>query len=777
LTDAKLKTTYKFRVLSHSVTKATEHPDNKKYLSEVAMKNLVLIMLSLFFSLFLKNIPAFQQEWPDQVQYYKVSYVKIFINDRCDINKLREQGIVIEQVKMFENYFETYMDSVQIEKLKLSRYQFEILIDDVTKDYLERTKKSREKIKLKKIKKLAEFEYGSMGGFYTFSEVVAQLDDMRTEYPNLITEKDSIGSSIEGRTIWAVKISDNPDMNENEPQVFYNSLIHAREPAGMMSVIYFMYYLLENYGTDPEVTYLVDNREFYFVPVINPDGYVYNEAISPDGGGMWRKNLRDNDTNNIINSYDGVDLARNFSYMWGYDNIGSSPNPVDWNYRGTEPFSESECQVLRDFILSKNFKIVHNFHSYWNVIFTPWGYNMLQTPDSAIYNSIITLATQFSGYKNGNYISDAYPCNGYPCDWIYGEQTIKPKIFSFLTEVGNDNDGFWPIPERILPLAEENCYSNKILAWGPGVIDQPPYISEAEVYPSYCSPSVDSFHINATELNPENYNSVVTAYLYDINDNLMDEFEMSEISTNAFYATCPVPQEENFYYLLLKDEGVEIPSNFYYKQNLKFTTSGPVVLDSITYTIQSIYYRIKTFLKNLSNTVTIPNAAVILKCDDPWLQSISPTTQLNLGSIAPGATVSNNTTFMVRAIDSLFPGYFNFKVEVLSDGWTYWTDSMQVIVTGIDGEETLPTEFTLDQNYPNPFNPSTTISWQSPVGSHQTIKVFDILGNEIATLVDEYKPAGRYEVEFNAERLVSGIYFYQLKAGEFLQTRKMLLIK
>ena len=89
----------------------------------------------------------------------------------------------------------------------------------------------------------------------------------------------------------------------------------------------------------------------------------------------------------------------------------------------------------------------------------------------------------------------------------------------------------------------------------------------------------------------------------------------------------------------------------------------------------------------------------------------------------------------------------------------------------------VPTEFVLYQNYPNPFNPSTKISWQSPVGSHQTLKVYDILGNEVATLVDEYKPAGTYEIEFNAEKYTSGIYFYRLQAGDFFQTRKMILLK
>ncbi|MBK7500345.1 MAG: T9SS type A sorting domain-containing protein [Ignavibacteriales bacterium] len=86
-------------------------------------------------------------------------------------------------------------------------------------------------------------------------------------------------------------------------------------------------------------------------------------------------------------------------------------------------------------------------------------------------------------------------------------------------------------------------------------------------------------------------------------------------------------------------------------------------------------------------------------------------------------------------------------------------------------------DYYLKQNYPNPFNPSTKISWQSPVGSWQTLKVYDILGNEVATLVDEYKSAGTYEVEFNAAKYTSGVYFYRLHAGSFVETKKMILLK
>jgi len=96
--------------------------------------------------------------------------------------------------------------------------------------------------------------------------------------------------------------------------------------------------------------------------------------------------------------------------------------------------------------------------------------------------------------------------------------------------------------------------------------------------------------------------------------------------------------------------------------------------------------------------------------------------------------------------------------------------------------ELLPTVYSLEQNYPNPFNSSTIISWQSPIGSRQTIKVYDILGNEVATLIDEYREAGKYQIEFNATELASGIYFYMLKASgvdgnAFQEIKKMVLLK
>jgi len=106
--------------------------------------------------------------------------------------------------------------------------------------------------------------------------------------------------------------------------------------------------------------------------------------------------------------------------------------------------------------------------------------------------------------------------------------------------------------------------------------------------------------------------------------------------------------------------------------------------------------------------------------------------------------------------------------------WRLWYPEA---TTNVDNSKIVPTGFALEQNYPNPFNPTTAISYQLPAYSHVSLKVYDVLGKEVATLVNENKPAGNYKIEFNAGKLVSGIYFYTIQAGTFIQTKKLLLLK
>ncbi len=120
--------------------------------------------------------------------------------------------------------------------------------------------------------------------------------------------------------------------------------------------------------------------------------------------------------------------------------------------------------------------------------------------------------------------------------------------------------------------------------------------------------------------------------------------------------------------------------------------------------------------------------------------------------------------------------------QLLKSGEDVVISNPQVSKLKVSGS-VIPETYLLEQNYPNPFNLSTVISWQSPVSSRQVLKVFDVLGCEVATLVDEYHEAGRYEVTFSvgsfgdAGKLASGIYFYTLQAGNFRETKKMILAK
>lgn len=363
------------------------------------------------------------------------------------------------------------LSNSELNALKSAGISYSILINNVSEYYQNRAMEEMNAVSSQKIKfysncqsfstlkKPQWFHLGTMGGFYTPQQMIQIIDSMKLLYPNLITAKQPISStlSIEGRPIYYVKISDNPNVDENEPEILYTSLHHAREPMSLTQLIFFMWYILENYNTDNEIKYLVDNAELFFIPCLNPDGYEYNYITNPNGGGMFRKNRRLNSDN----SY-GVDLNRNYGYMWGYDNMGSSPTPSAQTYRGTGPFSEPETQAIRGFCNSRQFVNALNAHSYSNLMIHPWGYQAyIYTPDSAWFNDNADFMCLENRYTYGTADQTVnYTANGVSDDWMYGEQTTKGKILAMTPESGNVNDGFWPSPSNILEIAKSNFYSN-----------------------------------------------------------------------------------------------------------------------------------------------------------------------------------------------------------------------------------------------------------------------------------------------------------------------------
>jgi len=158
-----------------------------------------------------------------------------------------------------------------------------------------------------------------------------------------------------------------------------------------------------------------------------------------------------------------------------------------------------------------------------------------------------------------------------------------------------------------------------------------------------------------------------------------------------------------------------------------------------------------------------------------------------------GYYLSNSSPCIDAGKDSVV---FNDREDPLNPGSALWPSQgtirndmgvfggpncvdLPLIITSVsdDLQGSVPFNFNLFQNFPNPFNPTTNIRWESSEDGHQTLKVYDILGNEVATLLDDYKPAGKYELTFNASKLSSGIYFYQLNVNEFSETKEMILLK
>lgn len=309
---------------------------------------------------------------------------------------------------------------------------------------------------------------GSLGGYYTLAEAEAVMDQLTAAYPAIISEKFSIGTTIEGRSIWAFRISDSPSVADpNRPAVFYNGMTHAREPIGMMLLLGFAQDIARKYaGGDPDVDYLLSSRELLFVPIVNPDGYYYNEVNDPEGGGMWRKNKRDNNDDGTFEwNQDGVDLNRNFSFHWGEDDQGSSPDPAASTYRGPTPFSEPETQAVRDVVLGRSFQFILNYHAHSNVYLTPWGYTPIQVDR---FEDFRAWASRLSGFNHYPYGTGTemigYHTNGDAIDWQYGSE----GVLSMVPEVGTYFDNFWPPTSRISPLVEEHIGPNYLTAWMSG---------------------------------------------------------------------------------------------------------------------------------------------------------------------------------------------------------------------------------------------------------------------------------------------------------------------
>ena len=294
--------------------------------------------------------------------------------------------------------------------------------------------------------------------YHTYEETVFELFAYASYYPT-IARVESIGvSQQEQRTIYAFKISDNVQVDEDEPVVYFDGTHHACEVMGLEICMALIDTLLENYGLDSNITYLVDSTEIWIVPLVNPDGH---SAVIDSISLFWRKNGRDLNGNDTLYEYEcndwwtcyteGVDLNRNYDWYWEY---GGSPNPWSYYYRGESPGSEAENQGLTSLLERIKPLLSLSYHSYGEVIYCPWLLMGNYAPDhAALYNIAQELASSIMR-ENGHEtygVSFAQGKSGMASNWQYGHL----GSFCYLPETVKYPDFIIP-PDRYFNVIREN---------------------------------------------------------------------------------------------------------------------------------------------------------------------------------------------------------------------------------------------------------------------------------------------------------------------------------
>lgn len=267
---------------------------------------------------------------------------------------------------------------------------------------------------------------GKLGAYHTYEEIVEEITELAEKYPDII-ELEIIGKTWENRDIYAVHIT-NRNIEGEKPAVLYTAQTHAREVISAEVGLELIRRFAEDYGKDKKITELVDKRDIWVVPCVNPDGSMQvAKEVKETNDSSWRKNKRP------ANSYDetGVDLNRNYPVGFG---IGASDSPSSDIYAGPEPFSEPETSAIKNLAERVKFRVSAHLHSFSGLILFPYGYTEDKCPDHDLMEKIaknMQARQKYEKYKVEK-SSDLYVCGGAEDDYLYS----KYGTLAFTIEIG-----------------------------------------------------------------------------------------------------------------------------------------------------------------------------------------------------------------------------------------------------------------------------------------------------------------------------------------------------
>jgi len=345
--------------------------------------------------------------------------------------------------------------------------------------------------------------------YHNYAEMTAVINQAVADHPNILS-RTVIGNSYEGRQMVALKISDNASTDEAEPEVLFTHHQHAREHLTVEMALYILSEFTDKYGTDSRITNLVNSREIWIIPDLNPDGGEWDIRSGSYAG--WRKNRQPNSGSSNV----GTDLNRNWPFQWGCCG-GSSGSTSSETYRGPSAGSAPEVQNVMNFVRGRvvggvqQIKTNIDFHTFSELVLWPYGYTYNNTAPGMTqqdYNVFSTLGQQMAqtnGYSPEQ-ASDLYITDGSIDDWLWGDQRIYAYTFEMYPSSGGIN-GFYP-PDEV--IARETSRNRDAVLHLLDYSDCPPRVIGATCDGTEPPPTGPTFE-NATNVTIPDVGSAVTS--------------------------------------------------------------------------------------------------------------------------------------------------------------------------------------------------------------------------------------------------------------------------
>ena len=587
-----------------------------------------------------------------------------------------------------------------------------------------------------------------------YSDALQTLADLQGDYPE-ICKLDTMGySTRDSIPMLRVKISDNVEIDEDEPAIFYCGGVHADEVLSVEVIMSFVQDILIRYGRgDPDVTRYIASLEIFCIPFINPEGHIVVE----EGDTEWRKNKCDNDDNGIFDFHDGVDNNRNYDFGFWIDDGPNATTPESLTYKGEAPFTQTENIAMAEFGWTYRPLMALDYHSPTygrpNVAYYPWywyanegghGYGpdeTLMQSVCALFTSLIEAIPDDSG--NGTYTARRALVNkGDFKTYFYGNFGTA----AFSVEVSDTTIQNPGLVDTIVAAHLPGQYYLLDRALGAGItgvirdsVTLEPIEAEVQVLQ----------HINA-----------------DINPRLSrpDYGRYRRLLASGSYTL-----------KFLKDDYRTITV-----YNVGVTNSGPTEVNML---LSPLYPRPPApVLSYPPEDTTLNDNMVVFDWNpsdlaDFYLFELYQHPDLETPVYVDSSLIDTSFTLDTPLSDTVY--YWTVKGGN-SNGWGPYSDLWMFGVnteTGTDDPTFQPHAFELYQNYPNPFNASTLIEYSLPSASHVTIEIYDILGRRMKTIIIGEQQAGYHQITWNAFDKSSGMYFYKVRAGEYTGTKKMVLLK